>query len=87
MQVKPLLPARSVRIFPFESIATMVAFAPRLAGAADIALAIAAGSAALVPEPVAMGSASAPVAAPRRAATKIHLLVRAVILSLPPLNC
>jgi len=44
MQVKPLLPRRTVRIVPSERIATIVAPRPTAAGAADIALAISAAS-------------------------------------------
>src|ERR1700676_3072976 len=40
MQVKPLVPLRSVRILPPGSITTIVAFLPTLAGAALIALVI-----------------------------------------------
>src|SRR5215475_9966323 len=40
MQVKLLVPLRRVRIFPGESMATIVACLPTLGGAADSALAI-----------------------------------------------
>src|SRR4051794_39872763 len=44
MQVKPLLPRRTVRIAPWAPIATMVASRATAAGAADIALRIKAAS-------------------------------------------
>src|SRR5580704_2597589 len=44
MQVKPLVPLRSVRILPSASIATMVAFLPTAAGAALMALLISSAS-------------------------------------------
>ncbi|MNP64426.1 hypothetical protein D3C76_1599200 [compost metagenome] len=44
MQVKPLPPSRRVRILPSAPMATMVAPAPTLTGAAAMALAIIASS-------------------------------------------
>src|ERR1035438_9688589 len=44
MQVKPLLPLRSVRIPPFESGVTMVALSATFLGAAVMALAISSSS-------------------------------------------
>src|SRR5271165_2597811 len=71
MQVKPLDPLRSVRIPPFGSGATMVAFSATFFGAAFMALAISSSSvgADLAPSAVAVWCMSA---APAEGASAAH---------------